>query len=217
MLRTLLNILIALSVLIFLAVVVIWVRSSWRRDMAYYQCDDGYFLVQSYRNRLVAQWVEGKRYRMNTPLRGIHSVVPPIKPRLPPPKYQLNTGDWDIHSFRSADHDDNIGPNATVDRRVLGFWYFSYPSYPNGAFPFFPQYPTAGIGVPYWQMFMLTAVFPVIGVRRVLRWRRKRVRLRSGECVACGYDLRGSRGECPECGAIFQQVDAQRKSPHHYS
>ena len=215
MLRTLLNILLALSVLVFLVVVAVWVRSSWRRDMAYYQFDDGYVLVQSYRNRMVAQWVEGKRYRKDTPIRGIHDFGA-SRPS-PPQEYELETGDWEIRSFRSADHDDNIGPNASVDRRVLGFWYFAYPFYPNGAFPFFPQYPTTGIGVPYWQMFILTAVFPVIAVRRILRWRRKRARLRSGECVACGYDLRSSRGECPECGAVFQQVSTQRKSPHHSS
>src|SRR5690349_16453002 len=27
-------------------------------------------------------------------------------------------------------------------------------------------------------------------------------RLAAGQCVACGYDLRGSPGRCPECGRV---------------
>lgn len=30
--------------------------------------------------------------------------------------------------------------------------------------------------------------------------RLRRLRLARGQCVACGYDLRGSSGRCPECG-----------------
>ena len=34
----------------------------------------------------------------------------------------------------------------------------------------------------------------------IFRWRRRRRRLRSGLCPACGYDLRGGHTRCPECG-----------------
>ena len=33
------------------------------------------------------------------------------------------------------------------------------------------------------------------------RRRRRRKRKKLGLCVGCGYDLRGSSGNCPECGA----------------
>ncbi len=35
--------------------------------------------------------------------------------------------------------------------------------------------------------------------RALRKWRRKR-RVAMGRCGECGYDLRGSKGECPECG-----------------
>ena len=58
-----------------------------------------------------------------------------------------------------------------------------------------------GVTVPLWPIALISAIPPVIVMRRVLRrwWRR-----RSGRCVACGYDLHetpeGRR--CPECGLI---------------
>lgn len=45
--------------------------------------------------------------------------------------------------------------------------------------------------------FLCAAVLPLM----LLYWRRQR-RLRDGQCVHCGYDLRGNvSGRCPECGA----------------
>lgn len=60
-----------------------------------------------------------------------------------------------------------------------------------------------------WWPGMVTdvAVFggPVLvllcGPRMVRGW----VRRRRGACVGCGYDLRGVRGICPECGAALGQ------------
>jgi hypothetical protein len=51
--------------------------------------------------------------------------------------------------------------------------------------------------LPYWLLILLSAAAPT---RAVLRWRRRQIRLASGLCAACGYDLRGSSGRCPECG-----------------
>jgi hypothetical protein len=52
---------------------------------------------------------------------------------------------------------------------------------------------------PTWSVAVVTAVLPV--VRVICRWDRKR-RLKPGHCSACGYDLRATPEQCPECGAI---------------
>jgi hypothetical protein len=38
----------------------------------------------------------------------------------------------------------------------------------------------------------------------LLAIRRDVNRHRGGQCLRCGYDLRHSRGRCPECGEPFQ-------------
>ena len=42
------------------------------------------------------------------------------------------------------------------------------------------------------------AVLPLVWSQRFLRRARRR---KQGRCLTCGYDLRGSAGTCPECGA----------------
>jgi hypothetical protein len=44
-------------------------------------------------------------------------------------------------------------------------------------------------------LMLACAVVPIDRARRRWRWRR------GGRCGACGYDLRGGGGICPECGA----------------
>jgi hypothetical protein len=55
--------------------------------------------------------------------------------------------------------------------------------------------------VPYWFAVMLTAPLPIMWARRTAKARLRSYRYRMGWCTECGYDLRASPGECPECGA----------------
>lgn len=51
--------------------------------------------------------------------------------------------------------------------------------------------------VPLWPLVSLTAVPPVAVIASALRRQRRRA---NNRCVICGYDLRCSPGRCPECG-----------------
>jgi hypothetical protein len=54
---------------------------------------------------------------------------------------------------------------------------------------------------PYCALVAATAALPVawLGLG-VGRWSSRLRRVRRGHCAACGFDLRGSPGRCPECG-----------------
>jgi hypothetical protein len=54
---------------------------------------------------------------------------------------------------------------------------------------------------PAWLLIAVTLPLPLWEAKAVLRTLRERRCLRAGLCPTCGYDLRASLGRCPECGA----------------
>ena len=83
-----------------------------------------------------------------------------------------------------------------VTWRTDGYSYNDprYGAYESRQFALtFPYWPLVGVigGLGWW-----------IGRKpRVMRRRRSR-----GLCAACGYDLRGTRDRCPECGAVAERL-----------
>jgi hypothetical protein len=52
---------------------------------------------------------------------------------------------------------------------------------------------------PYWLPVSVTAVPPLLWIFGTARNRR---RARAGLCASCGYDLRATPDRCPECGTM---------------
>src|SRR5688572_14701990 len=56
-----------------------------------------------------------------------------------------------------------------------------------------------GLTVRLWAVAVLAAVMPGVVVGRRIRHAR---RVRNGQCLSCGYDIRATPHGCPECGAV---------------
>ena len=60
------------------------------------------------------------------------------------------------------------------------------------------------ITFPIWPLWLLFMLPPAIGCfLYIRRKRRSRVRFFTARCRKCNYDLRASKGRCPECGTPF--------------
>ena len=53
------------------------------------------------------------------------------------------------------------------------------------------------VAVPLWEV---AAAFGVLPAAWFVGWRRRRRRQPRGLCQSCGYDLRATPGRCPDCG-----------------
>jgi hypothetical protein len=177
--RTLSNLGTVLSVVLFGAVCVLWVRSN--RPVQHYVVWRGEttIMAQSKGNRL---WLQRWRVADPLPTRPASSDLkwvlrgttnPPYRPTTPievgytPPPPSLSNG------FGFGWLESDLG--ASRDGRRHGSRQM--------------------LAVPHWSLAAAFAIPPAVwALRRALGRRRLRARL----CTACGYDLRATPDRCPE-------------------
>lgn len=175
--RRLLNFLTALSLLLCVATAVLWVRS--------YRVGDRWLL--DWRVAVVASSGQVSfRFSTGSPSQGQeattgwrHRAERPMRLAVPRGISRQTIG--------------GMGPNQYTSLEV-GLWGLGVRHNSN------PQRGAIFLLVPYW--FVLAAALLVPALRLVAaarRWPRRR-RESLGLCPVCGYDLRATPGQCPECG-----------------
>jgi hypothetical protein len=87
----------------------------------------------------------------------------------------------------------------SFSRRFMGFEHTVMYGYPMIASTFNPPMPdlTHIRAVPLWPFAVLFALLPLHALYRVIR---RRGRSDRHECPKCGYDMRATPERCPECG-----------------
>jgi hypothetical protein len=179
----------AVSLLLCLAVCALWVRSYYYRDILDVGRDGG--------NSHTAQSILGR----------LHLVS------------NLSGRRVSSETFYSS---DRLSPNAIWNGGMSSYparveWYFGcvwqrYLEWHNSIMgetvP--PPSPHRLIVVPYRWLTLLFAILPAMTALPMIRRRR---RFGIGKCIHCGYDLRASPEQCPECGAATSSATGPKKIP----
>jgi hypothetical protein len=102
--------------------------------------------------------------------------------------------------------------NGTALKSLLGFYFGSNPvemAVRGHRSTFWIQ--LRHIMIPYWFLFIVTAIVPLWLMGESVKNRYRIMnRRRQGRCLACGYDLRASAGQCPECGREIDQCSVNQ-------
>jgi hypothetical protein len=175
--RRLLNLLTALSLAAWVAVVVLWVRSyvvtnslnltradPVRQTRTNYALENtrGRFVLVRVREEIYARWVYESRNKRWKPGWAWRSRVP--------------------------------GPGTELPWRGLGFELTAERFDPPPGDE--TRYMHVAV-VPHWFLALPSALLPALWAVSAARRRRA---VKPGSCPKCGYDLRATPGRCPECG-----------------
>jgi hypothetical protein len=192
MTRRLLNLLTALSLLLCVAVVALWVRSYWRSDSVGW-CESNVGIPES----------QGFLFDA-----GVYAESAWGKAALC--WHRIETHEWTGSrtepGFSAGSSQSEAPPDFASEMVGLGCWLHRSiagvevraTDYQRRAdVPHEYSYERM-VRVPFWLLAAMTAVLPA-------RWataaRRRRRQKRRGLCRVCGYDLRATPDRCPECGA----------------
>ena len=166
-----------------------WVRSYWR-------CDS---LMWSDSSRFINLISSGGRLNVTETMWDHGTASPP---------------GWSASSWSRSDrppHWERVDEPYNR-RRFAGFEWTEamWPMSGDDVTVFFHVPTYRLIAVPYWFIAALLSL-PLIRVFVVTR--RRRHRLARQLCPDCGYDLRGTPGRCPECGASEPRPAAPAAQP----
>jgi len=189
--------LVALSALLCLAAITLWIRGHYARDGLWYSTDTMRYSIHSYRGRI---WL----WKL--------SIAPNPSAMVWSTPLRMSTG-LQVDSVSDSWYAPYVHPGKGVvletdfteapagwdprPRQWLGFRYIRTDTWHPKA-QLRSGYPTArsrAIFIPNWAIVILTAILPAITVTRFIR-NRKQI----GHCPKCGYDLRATPTRCPECG-----------------
>jgi hypothetical protein len=180
--RWLFNALAAVSLLLWVITIIVWVRSEFAYDeFAKLSIDRGtgnYVLP-------VIVWDDG---RLEVLLRTEHFDKPPLG------KPPLRDHPWRHIPNNSYSHYPH-GAQYNGMSNVKWIWFY-HPLLRDAVVQGTSEY---WIVVRLWIIAALTSIAPSVWV-----WQTKREhgRAAQGFCRQCGYDLRATPDRCPECGSI---------------
>lgn len=141
---------------------------------------------------LCGLWLAGMEPRGGTTADGLNSVL-------------LYGGriSWKHRSRRDADYFDGVGSGP-------GFEFLR-----TGAYRIFTI--NGGhidtVDLTLWPFILLSAIVPFRSFLRLRRMLKRKQRIEAGHCGVCGYDVRGVKDRCPECGQSIPGPKSDELAP----
>lgn len=177
--RRIFTILAGVSLLLFVAVMVLWVRSYELSDRIHWRHERGWRLVRTAKGYVVLNLFLADRSNRREDFHG--------------PRYERGEAQAPFNHliFLGGARGDTL-----FSWEWAGFAWHERRNVRLGRLQ--------GIAVaPFWSIGAVTAALPVIwGTLRVRSRLRARRRGHADVCASCGYDLRATPKRCPECGAV---------------
>jgi hypothetical protein len=114
---------------------------------------------------------------------------------------------WSYARESTAAYDDPVLIAQSEHRYPFPFMHHHFSFWNQAGFAFLDSgqqdeaehgFRITGVTLPLWLPLVVFAAGPAVVL---VKWGRRRLRVRGGRCRHCGYDLRATPGRCPECGA----------------
>ena len=195
--RRLFTILSALSLLFFVAVITVWVRSQFFCDHAVFTTGAGDDRYTSCTLRLYTGYAGVWLNRYHYPTAGRRAFVVGALNGRTEPLYS-----WTVSSYRPA-------RRLHEPWRDRASWNIGLPRFKFEREPPTQMWDAEGVSfmtvvadIPLWTLALASALLPLYWF---IAWRRTRRRARYSLCPSCGYDLRATPDRCPECGAAVSR------------
>jgi hypothetical protein len=196
MIRRLFTVLSALSLLLCVAVVVLWVRSYRVNETVAWYVNEWDGWDGRFRARGASSDSGGVMFFILR--REAHLELEPDAHL----RASFKRGNPDLH--RPGYRTDPPAGYPYMGGHYKGWGRFGFGFYAGDRTP--PSWPMSHddlfLVVPHWLLVLAAALLPA---RWALARRRQRRSRRSalGLCPRCGYDLRATPGRCPECGSAM--------------
>ncbi|MDB5292911.1 MAG: hypothetical protein JWL69_4152 [Phycisphaerales bacterium] len=220
MLRRLFTLLSALSLVLCVATLVLWVRSYRHMDGFSFWTSQG---LQELRTRNGSLFLDNEPQRQLDcqPLEKIGRRYAALISTL----RELNRQEHEAMAEWQKDPDrfkqgGAAGPvSRVVDARLktepamaeLSRMREVYTEWDRKA----PVSPPAGRSVSLYSVLIATAALPMAWLALMLHTARVTARRKAAnKCTSCGYDLRATPGRCPECGTVCTTGDPPAQREH---
>jgi hypothetical protein len=171
--RRLLNLVTLLSLLVFVAVCVLWVRSYWARDGFIWMIEEEGPTVELASVYLVSGAAAARRMSFTLPSPHREAFVRRFRETDGWYHYPPETQGWRADLIPQFLREEQAVARDTTLRETY-------------------------LQLPFWLPALLASLLP--GYRLASAWRTRR-RRNAKLCPRCGYDLRATPDRCPECGA----------------